>query len=334
MVGAGLLWVGWFGFNAGSNLEANGYAALAMVNTFIATAAAGFSWVLVEWVTRKKASMLGMASGIVAGLVAITPAAGFAGPLGALVLGLVVSPICVFFCSAVKNALKYDDSLDAFGIHAVGGIIGDIFAHRATGEEIKPFGNAAMFEAALAAWERLPDGGFCFVNLVDFDTEFGHRRDVPGYAAALEAFDAMLPRLEAALRPGDLGLRCRQGLGQLSHLHPGRVQLRRGALGLRWDQRRQTSGDLVCARPVQVTRQQIAHDRGRGRIGPDQFDHLGRRFLAAACEAGARAHGQIILARRQVIDLLHLAQGTHRITLPADPPQNDVARLLQLNLSF
>ncbi len=86
------------------------------------------------------------------------------------------------------------------------GKIGDIFAHRATGEEIKPFGNAAMFEAALAVLERLPDGGFCFVNLVDFDTEFGHRRDVPGYAAALEAFDAMLPRLEAALKPGDLAV--------------------------------------------------------------------------------------------------------------------------------
>ncbi|PTM39244.1 phosphopentomutase [Bosea sp. 124] len=86
------------------------------------------------------------------------------------------------------------------------GKIGDIFAHRATAEEIKPFGNAAMFDAALGAWERLPDGGFCFVNLVDFDTEYGHRRDVPGYAAALEAFDAMLPRLEAALRPGDLAV--------------------------------------------------------------------------------------------------------------------------------
>jgi Amt family ammonium transporter len=126
MVGAGLLWVGWFGFNAGSNLESNGYAALAILNTFVATAAAGFSWVVVEWVTRKKASMLGMASGIVAGLVAVTPAAGFAGPLGSLILGLIVSPICIFFCSAVKNALKYDDSLDAFGIHAVGGIVGAI----------------------------------------------------------------------------------------------------------------------------------------------------------------------------------------------------------------
>ncbi len=86
------------------------------------------------------------------------------------------------------------------------GKIGDIFAHRATGEEIKRFGNAAMFEAALEALDRLADGGFCFVNLVDFDTEFGHRRDVPGYAAALEAFDAMLPRLEAALKPGDLAV--------------------------------------------------------------------------------------------------------------------------------
>src|SRR4029453_8218402 len=95
-----------------------------MINTFIATAAAGFSWAVTEWVTRKKASMLGMASGLVAGLVAVTPAAGFAGPVGALVLGLAVSPICVFFCAVVKNALKYDDSLDAFGIHAIGGIVG------------------------------------------------------------------------------------------------------------------------------------------------------------------------------------------------------------------
>jgi phosphopentomutase len=86
------------------------------------------------------------------------------------------------------------------------GKIGDIFAHRNTGEEIKPFGNAAMFAAALEAFERLPDGGFCFVNLVDFDTEYGHRRDIPGYAAALEAFDRDLPRLEALLQPGDLAV--------------------------------------------------------------------------------------------------------------------------------
>lgn len=86
------------------------------------------------------------------------------------------------------------------------GKIGDIFAHRNTGEEIKPFGNAAMWAAALEAFERLPDGGFCFVNLVDFDTEYGHRRDIPGYAAALEAFDRELPRLETLLMPGDLAV--------------------------------------------------------------------------------------------------------------------------------
>ncbi|PVM85522.1 ammonia channel protein [Caulobacter endophyticus] len=126
LVGAGLLWVGWFGFNAGSNLESNAYASLAMVNTFVATAAAGLSWILVEWVTRKKPSALGLASGIVAGLVAITPAAGFSGPMGAVILGLVVSPICIVFCSTIKNALKYDDSLDAFGIHGIGGIVGAI----------------------------------------------------------------------------------------------------------------------------------------------------------------------------------------------------------------
>jgi Amt family ammonium transporter len=124
LVGAGLLWVGWFGFNAGSNLEANGYAALAMANTFFATAAAAISWMGFEWIFKKKPSLLGLASGAVAGLVAVTPAAGLASPMGAIVLGLVVSPICVIFCSSVKRALRYDDSLDAFGIHGVGGIVG------------------------------------------------------------------------------------------------------------------------------------------------------------------------------------------------------------------
>jgi len=148
LVGAGLLWVGWFGFNAGSNLEANGYAALAVVNTLIATAAAGFSWTMTEWITRKKASMLGLASGLIAGLVAVTPAAGFAGPVGALILGLIVSPICVVFCSTIKNALKYDDSLDAFGIHAVGGIIGAL----ATGLLVNPeWGGAGVVDYTTCA---------------------------------------------------------------------------------------------------------------------------------------------------------------------------------------
>jgi Amt family ammonium transporter len=150
MVGAGLLWVGWFGFNAGSNLEANAYAGLAMVNTLVATAAAGLSWSVVEWITRGKPSALGMASGIVAGLVAITPAAGFAGPVGAVVLGLLVSPICIFFCTVVKNALKYDDSLDAFGIHCIGGIVGAI----ATGILVNPaLGGAGVVDYATCAMD-------------------------------------------------------------------------------------------------------------------------------------------------------------------------------------
>jgi ammonium transporter, Amt family len=126
LIGTGLLWFGWFGFNAGSNLESNYYAVLAMANTFLAPAAAGLSWMVAEWVTKGKPSMLGMASGIVAGLVAITPAAGFAGPVGALLLGLVVGPVCLFACSALKSMLGYDDALDVFGIHGVGGIVGAI----------------------------------------------------------------------------------------------------------------------------------------------------------------------------------------------------------------
>jgi Amt family ammonium transporter len=126
MVGAALLWVGWFGFNAGSNLESNAYAALAMINTFVATAAAALAWSIVETAQRGKASMLGAVSGAVAGLVAVTPAAGFAGPVGAVVLGLVAAVVCYFFVSVVKNRFGYDDSLDVFGIHGVGGIIGAI----------------------------------------------------------------------------------------------------------------------------------------------------------------------------------------------------------------
>lgn len=124
LIGGALLWVGWFGFNAGSNLEANGTAALAMVNTFVATAAAAVAWLFVEWAVKGKPSMLGMVSGAVAGLVAVTPAAGFAGPMGSIILGLVAGAVCFVFCSTVKNALGYDDSLDVFGVHCIGGIIG------------------------------------------------------------------------------------------------------------------------------------------------------------------------------------------------------------------
>jgi Amt family ammonium transporter len=134
MVGAALLWVGWFGFNAGSNLEANGYAALALVNTMIATGAATLSWAFSEWLLKGKPSMLGAASGAVAGLVAITPACGFVGPMGAIIIGLLVSPICYFFVAKVKYMLGYDDALDVFGVHAVGGIFGAL----ATGVFVNP----------------------------------------------------------------------------------------------------------------------------------------------------------------------------------------------------
>jgi Amt family ammonium transporter len=134
MIGASLLWVGWFGFNAGSNLEANGTTALAFVNTMVATAAATLSWLLVEWAHKGKPSLLGMISGAVAGLVAVTPASGFAGPMGSLALGLLVSPLCLFFVSTVKSKFGYDDALDVFGVHCVGGITGAI----ATGVLVAP----------------------------------------------------------------------------------------------------------------------------------------------------------------------------------------------------
>ncbi len=134
MVGASLLWVGWFGFNAGSNLEANGATALAFVNTMVATAAAALSWMVVEWLLKGKPSMLGLITGAVAGLVAVTPASGYAGPVGAIVLGLAVSPICLFFVDFVKKMAGYDDALDVFGVHCIGGITGAL----ATGILVSP----------------------------------------------------------------------------------------------------------------------------------------------------------------------------------------------------
>jgi len=124
MIGASLLWVGWFGFNVGSNLEANGLAALVFVNTLLASAAATLAWIGAEWMLRGKPSMLGGASGAVAGLVAITPACGWAGPMGAILLGLVTGAVCFWSVTSLKSALGYDDSLDAFGVHGVGGILG------------------------------------------------------------------------------------------------------------------------------------------------------------------------------------------------------------------
>ena len=124
MIGASLLWVGWFGFNVGSNLEASGVAAMAFLNTFVATAAATLAWTFLEWAIKGKPSMLGAASGAVAGLVAITPACGFVGPMGAIVLGAVAGAVCLWGVTGLKRLLGADDALDVFGVHGLGGIVG------------------------------------------------------------------------------------------------------------------------------------------------------------------------------------------------------------------
>ncbi|MCU9946417.1 ammonium transporter [Pseudomonas solani] len=124
LVGAAMLWIGWFGFNAGSAVAANGTAGMAMLVTQIATAAAALGWMFAEWLTHGKPSALGIASGVVAGLVAITPAAGTVGPMGALIIGLAAGVLCFFSATSLKRKLGYDDSLDAFGVHGIGGIIG------------------------------------------------------------------------------------------------------------------------------------------------------------------------------------------------------------------
>ena len=124
MIGASLLWVGWFGFNVGSNLEATGLAAMVFVNTHLATASAALSWMFVEWMLRGKPTMLGAASGAISGLVAITPACGFVGPMGAILIGLIAGVLCLWAVVWLKAKLGYDDSLDVFGVHCIGGIFG------------------------------------------------------------------------------------------------------------------------------------------------------------------------------------------------------------------
>jgi Amt family ammonium transporter len=126
MIGASLLWVGWFGFNVGSNLEANGFATLVFTNTLLATAAATLAWIGAEWIIKGTPTMLGAASGAVAGLVAITPACGWVGTMGSIAIGAIAALVCVWACSGLKKMLGYDDSLDVFGVHCIGGIIGAV----------------------------------------------------------------------------------------------------------------------------------------------------------------------------------------------------------------
>src|SRR5262245_55321145 len=145
-VGAALLWVGWFGFNAGSALESAGGTTLAMMNTFVATAAAALAWMIAEFIFKSKVSLLGLCSGVVAGLVAVTPAAGYAGVMGAAILGAVAGVVCLFFSTAIKWLLRYDDSLDVFGIHCIGGIVGAL----GTGLLVSPeYGGTGIVDYAL-----------------------------------------------------------------------------------------------------------------------------------------------------------------------------------------
>jgi Amt family ammonium transporter len=136
MIGASLLWVGWFGFNAGSAVAADGRAGMAMAATQIATAAAAMAWMFTEWLTKGKPSVLGIASGAVAGLVAITPASGFVGPSASVVIGIAAGVVCFFAATSLKKVLGYDDSLDAFGVHCIGGIVGALLTGAFASKEI------------------------------------------------------------------------------------------------------------------------------------------------------------------------------------------------------
>ena len=149
LIGASMLWIGWFGFNAGSALAANGSAGMAMLVTQVATAAAALSWMFAEWITHRKPSVLGIASGAVAGLVAITPASGTAGPMGALAIGLASGAICFFCATSLKRKLGYDDSLDVFGVHAVGGIVGAILTGAFAAPALGGFGTVEDIPAQL-----------------------------------------------------------------------------------------------------------------------------------------------------------------------------------------
>jgi ammonium transporter, Amt family len=149
MIGAALLWVGWFGFNVGSNLEANGFAAQVFINTFLATAAAVMSWAFGEWIFRRTPTMLGAASGAIAGLVAITPACGWVGPMGSIVIGLLAGLVCLLAVTKLKSALGYDDSLDVFGVHCIGGILGALL----TGVFNDPaLGGTGVFDYVKQEW--------------------------------------------------------------------------------------------------------------------------------------------------------------------------------------
>jgi Amt family ammonium transporter len=161
LIGASMLWVGWFGFNAGSAVAANGVAGSAMAVTQIATAAAALGWMFAEWLTHGKPSVLGIASGAVAGLVAVTPAAGTCGPVGALILGAVAGVVCFLAATKMKSAFGYDDSLDVFGVHCIGGIVGAILTGLFAAPAMGGFGTVEDIGAQL--WTQTKGVGFTLI---------------------------------------------------------------------------------------------------------------------------------------------------------------------------
>ncbi len=175
LIGASLLWVGWFGFNAGSAVAADGRAGMAMLATQLATGAAALSWMFAEWVTKGKPSVLGIASGAVAGLVAITPASGFVGPSPAVIIGLVAGVVCFFSATTLKHMFKYDDSLDAFGVHGIGGIVGALLTGVFVSKEISGVDGSLLIQAKGVAVTVVYGFVVSYVILIVIDKTMGLR---------------------------------------------------------------------------------------------------------------------------------------------------------------
>jgi ammonium transporter, Amt family len=175
LIGASLLWVGWFGFNAGSAVAADGRAGMAMFVTQFATAVAALSWMFTEWIVKGKPSVLGIASGAVAGLVAITPASGFVDATGAIVIGIAAGVLCFFAATTVKKAFGYDDSLDAFGVHCIGGIVGALLTGVFNVKEISGSDASLMTQAGAVVTTLLVSGIGSFIILKVIDMTIGLR---------------------------------------------------------------------------------------------------------------------------------------------------------------
>ena len=175
LIGASLLWVGWFGFNAGSAVASDGRAGMAMVVTQIATAVAALAWMFTEWMAKGKPSVLGIASGAVAGLVAITPASGFVGVSGAIIIGIAAGVICFFSATSVKKMFGYDDSLDAFGVHCMGGIVGAILTGVLNVKEISGADGDVLIQLGAVATTLVYSGVGSFIILKILDMVVGLR---------------------------------------------------------------------------------------------------------------------------------------------------------------